>query len=544
MTTSCIYIFTILLYISSALKLFHPREIINLLENSCLLAVLVDSDDVFLPGDTGHVLRSLSEVSFHSEPFVQLGYINLKSFRWQNNQTLQTIKREQLSVNDVVLFPKSKVDRTCLLPIKPLKPKVNVYKGSRTINLLVEFINNYCGTYRTAKGSVSYEGLHREEILKNLFSVSSISDVTSNYVFKWQTLDGSCDKNTNTGKENIICDDNHDHQKTFQKDFNQKHYEIPKCDRIKVPSRDEFFHDYLKLSRPVIIEGAMESWPAMTKWSNKFLREEYGGNNVHIKLTPGGEFEGVESSELWDNYKTFTIPESVHKQLEFSDLVVVRPATLNMKFSELVDLIENVSEGVVKNVSAYLEYSSIPDHLPELEDDIREMPFIIDVLNRQQLNIWFSDGNTLGKLHFDPFDNFLCQISGQKQVLLFEPHDNTRLYEAHIPEAMLAYNHSTKQFTRKQLTESTSMVMSPVDIKKVDFKRFPKFASTYPLNCTLNEGDVLFMPSFWWHEVQSVPNRKEKRNLAVNYWYEPFLTKEFPCPTCKLDVNPKYRHLL
>jgi jumonji domain-containing protein 7 len=90
--------------------------------------------------------------------------------------------------------------------------------------------------------------------------------------------------------------------------------------------------------------------------------------------------------------------------------VVVRPATLNMKFSELVDLIENVSDRAVKNVSAYLEYSSIPDHLPDLEDDIEEMPFINDVLKREHLNIWFSDGNTLGKLHFDQFDNFLCQV--------------------------------------------------------------------------------------------------------------------------------------
>ncbi|VDI61201.1 jumonji domain-containing protein 7, partial [Mytilus galloprovincialis] len=316
MITNCIYIFTFLFHISSALKLFQPREIIHLLENSCLLAVLVDSDDVFLSEDTGQLLRSLSEVSFQSEPYVQFGYINLKSFRWQNNQTLQTIKREHPSVNDIVLFPKSKVDRTCLLPAKPLMPKKNI---------------------------------------------------------------------------------------------DQKQHEIPKCERIKVPSKDVFFHDYLKLSRPVIIEGAMESWPAMTKWSNKFLREEYGDNKAHIKLTPRGEFEGVESSELWDNYKTFKIPEAVHKQLEFSDLVVVRPATLSMKFSELVDLIENVSDGVVKNVSAYLEYSSIPNHLPELENDIREMPFIVDVLNRQHLNIWFSDGNTLGKLHFDPFDNFLCQ---------------------------------------------------------------------------------------------------------------------------------------
>ena len=26
--------------------------------------------------------------------------------------------------------------------------------------------------------------------------------------------------------------------------------------------------------------------------------------------------------------------------------------------------------------------------------------------------------------------------------------------------------------------------------------------------------------------------------------YEPFFRKEFPCPECRLDVNPKYRHLL
>ena len=60
------------------------------------------------------------------------------------------------------------------------------------------------------------------------------------------------------------------------------------------------------------------------------------------------------------------------------------------------------------------------------------------------------------------------QISGRKQVILFEPHDNTRLYEGHIPEAMLAYN--GKEFSRKKLVDSTSMVMSPVDLAKVDFQ--------------------------------------------------------------------------
>lgn len=62
------------------------------------------------------------------------------------------------------------------------------------------------------------------------------------------------------------------------------------------------------------------------------------------------------------------------------------------------------------------------------------------------------------------------------------------------------------------------MVMSPVDITDPDLKRFPRFANAKRLQCVLKPGDVLFMPSFWWHEVQSYPDLQQKRNLAVNYW--------------------------
>jgi len=39
-----------------------------------------------------------------------------------------------------------------------------------------------------------------------------------------------------------------------------------------------------------------------------------------------------------------------------------------------------------------------------------------------------------------------------------------------------------------------------------------------PYQCNIMEGDVLYMPAFWWHEVQSRPNPEEKRNVAVNFW--------------------------
>ena len=77
---------------------------------------------------------------------------------------------------------------------------------------------------------------------------------------------------------------------------------------------------------------------------------------------------------------------------------------------------EIVQSSNKSDISAYLEYSSIPSLLPELEQDIKVMPFVDGELKRRHLNIWLSNGNILGKPHFDPFDNFLCQVSQNSEV--------------------------------------------------------------------------------------------------------------------------------
>ncbi|XP_070545848.1 bifunctional peptidase and (3S)-lysyl hydroxylase Jmjd7-like [Ptychodera flava] len=405
---------------------------------------------------------------------------------------------------------------------------------------MLDFVNSKCGTYRNANGHVSVEGLHKEDILNNIFRVSDISNCTSGMAFKEKFETCGRRGSSNCKK----CDGEDDGVATETASlYLGDRTKMPECERIAMPTRDDFFNDFLKRSKPVIITDAMQNWDAIEKWKNEFLRKEYGKKKIHIKLAPNGEFEGCEPSRIWEDSRSFKIPQQVRDQLPFPDLVVVRPATMNLKFSDFLDMVENATLKK-NNVSAYLEYSSIPQYMPELEKDIQEFPFVKGMLTRKHLNLWISDGNTLGKLHFDPFDNFLCMISGKKQLIIFEPHENHKLYEAHIPEAILDYQPETGKFRRKRLLDSTSMVMSPVDILDPDFKRFPEFSKTYPLNCTISEGEVLFMPAFWWHEVQSFPSLTENRNVAVNFWYEPFLTKDFPCPGCTLDVNPKYSHLL
>lgn len=426
----------------------------------------------------------------------------------------QTLANSHHDICSVLIVKNPILDRTCLMTPLPTKPTsikvVNLTEGFEIDNL-ISTVNYECNTFRDVKGTLTLKGYHHKHILDNLFSVQSLENS--------QTAD-----------------------KLFG--ANKTDYHMPQCEKITLESWETFFTSYLQYSKPVIIKQATETWKAKNKWTKGFLHTKYGNKTVHIKMSPTKDYEGIESVNLWEKYKSFKIPQMVKEKLQFPDLVVPRPAPVSMNFSAFLDFTEKVAEGKIQNASAYLEYSSIRNYFPELENDISEMPFINGKMMLRHLNIWLSDGNTVGKLHFDPFDNFLCMIDGTKQVILFEPHHNEYLYEAHIPEAEFAVNMSTLTFRRRRLMESTSMVMSPIDIQLPDFARFPLFNKARPLNCTVGPGEVLFMPAFWWHEVQSSPDVQRLRNLAVNFWYEPFLQKEFPCPECRLDVNPFYYHLL
>ena len=390
-----------------------PRQIVDSTQNSCVIVFASNSCEVEKHSQSDTVIDVLSRSAFKDEPGVKIGKITLANFRWPNFQSIKLSTGEAI-VGDVLLFPKHKPDRTCLLTDKSQSqsPTPVLYSGVKNVDNIVEFINFHCNKYRTSTGSLNVAGLHRQNILESIFSVSSVSDVKSKDVFG-KSLSKSCLIASKAQSDECNFTKSQKYQSNLAKD-NQK--EMKKCDRIPVPRKEEFFHQYLKISKPVVIQNAIGHWDVFTKWSNEYLHQLYGENSVHVKLTPGGEFEGVERASLWEDYETFKIPSKVKEQLQYPDLVVVRPATANVKFSEFLELVEKVSKGVVRNVSAYLEYSSIPEHLPDLEKDIQELAFMEGLLKRAHLNIWLSDGNTLGKLHFDPFDNLLCQVHWTRSV--------------------------------------------------------------------------------------------------------------------------------
>jgi hypothetical protein len=68
-----------------------------------------------------------------------------------------------------------------------------------------------------------------------------------------------------------------------------------------------------------------------------------------------------------------------------------------------------------------------------------EEPSVGEQLELEHSNIWLGNGKTLGRLHFDEYENLLCQVTGSKHLALFPPHANEQLYEGYyIPAALLS----------------------------------------------------------------------------------------------------------
>jgi hypothetical protein len=86
-------------------------------------------------------------------------------------------------------------------------------------------------------------------------------------------------------------------------------------------------------------------------------------------------------------------------------------------------------------------------------------------------------------------------VDGEKHIRLFHPSAAAALY----PMDGVQYKYS--------------QVPLPYSPELVD--KFPRFQEASFVDVTVERGDILYLPAFWWHDVRGGPGR----NVTVNYWY-------------------------
>ena len=112
---------------------------------------------------------------------------------------------------------------------------------------------------------------------------------------------------------------------------------------------------------------------------------------------------------------------------------------------------------------------------------------------------WISSAGCDTSLHFDAFDpdNFHFVACGAKEIVLFPPDEAENLYCFGGPRYLTRF-------------------AAAVDPFRPDMARFPRYGSVSTgLRATLNAGDVVYIPAFYWHALVHTG----ALNLSFTRWY-------------------------
>jgi len=123
----------------------------------------------------------------------------------------------------------------------------------------------------------------------------------------------------------------------------------------------------------------------------------------------------------------------------------------------------------------------------------------IDLGARNALaSIWIGSQARIAA-HHDLPDNLACVAVGHRRFTLFPPEQLANLYVGPL-----------------DLTPA-GQAISLVDFARPDLARFPRFtqAAQAARVAELAPGDAIFIPSMWWHHVESL----DSFNVLVNYWW-------------------------
>lgn len=145
--------------------------------------------------------------------------------------------------------------------------------------------------------------------------------------------------------------------------------------------------------------------------------------------------------------------------------------------------------------SVAVQSALIDDCLPRFARE-NVVPFL-DMAVRPR--IWL--GNTITTpAHFDESNNIACVVAGKRRFTLFPPEQVGNLYIGPLDFA------------------PTPTPISMVDFNAPDFERFPRFheALAHAQVAELKPGDAIYIPTLWWHHVQSTG----MLNILVNYWWK------------------------
>jgi hypothetical protein len=220
--------------------------------------------------------------------------------------------------------------------------------------------------------------------------------------------------------------------------------------RVRNLSYRDFIERYLRPRVPVIIEDAIDHWPALTKWTPEFWIQHYGDRQVIIEGT------------------TYRI-DNLFTRLRESVGAEGSPYYRNVK-------IKHVYPELLPDIAPPVIYSQ-----PNWFKSMWFEPFGKELLSYCKTELFIGGaGGEFPILHFD-INTLVHQLVGNKLFLLFPPEATPYLYAK-----------EGAQFNISRIK----------DLDRREQSAFPQFGQATRYEVMIGPGDTLLVPGGWWHSAR------------------------------------------
>ena len=204
------------------------------------------------------------------------------------------------------------------------------------------------------------------------------------------------------------------------------------------------------LQKPLVFRGVAKDWPSVQKWSKDFFRQHYSQTPVSLIDNPG----------LVDATK-----ENNFTQTNFG------------KYFEEAE----------KDKDKYLRFSRVLDHNPVLLKDL-DLTWLRRFKNglamHEQTFLFIGEGGTRTPMHAGFTHTVFIQIKGRKKWTICHPSE--RVFLDPVADRVLYF-----------YTHANPTVNEPDP-------KFPLLPYLKKYELILEDGDVLWLPSLYWHYIDNL----------------------------------------
>jgi hypothetical protein len=231
-----------------------------------------------------------------------------------------------------------------------------------------------------------------------------------------------------------------------------------------------FRRDYQRVAQPVLLQGAAESWPAMRRWSLEYFDERLGCATV---VAVDGKTRDIQD-DVGGIAHIRTIPTTLHAQLRSA-------AESGPDYLCFDDTLFQRDPAIRDD----LLVESLRPYLGRLVLARRPVPVKLFIGGRGTSTQW----------HTDALQTTFVQLRGEKEWYLSPPAYSPCL-DARVALLDQQYVHSM------------------IDFRAPDLDAHVLYSGTPVFHVRLEPGDVLYVPSFWWHCVVN-----PSTSVGVSIWW-------------------------